>query len=103
MAFDHNDYVHGISRRHTIERLLCTAAAAFLLLAGGLSASPSQVGSAQAATPGAQAKPTIPIIVKDKTSPYWQAVLAGARKAGQDLGVNVVELGADSEADANGQ
>jgi ribose transport system substrate-binding protein len=37
------------------------------------------------------------------TSPYWQAVLAGARKAGQDLGVNVVELGAESESDSNGQ
>jgi hypothetical protein len=45
----------------------------------------------------AQAKPPISVIVKDTTSPYWQAVLAGARKAGQDLGVNVVELGAQSE------
>ena len=35
----------------------------------------------------AQTKPTVPVIVKDMTSPYWQAVLAGARKAGQDLGV----------------
>jgi ribose transport system substrate-binding protein len=30
-------------------------------------------------------------------------VLAGARKAGQDLGVNVPELGAQSEAEVNGQ
>jgi len=37
------------------------------------------------------------------TSPHWQAVLAGARKAGQDLGVNVVELGAQSENDASAQ
>jgi ribose transport system substrate-binding protein len=51
----------------------------------------------------AQTKPTIPIIVKDTTSSYWQIVLAGARKAGQDLGVNVPELGAQSEADINGQ
>ena len=51
----------------------------------------------------AQTKPTIPIIVKDMSSPYWQAVLAGARKAGQDLGVNVVELGAKSESDVSGQ
>jgi ribose transport system substrate-binding protein len=48
----------------------------------------------------AQTKPTIPVIVKDLTSPYWRAVLAGARKAGQDLGVNVVGLGT---SDANGQ
>lgn len=46
---------------------------------------------------------TIPIIVKDTTSFYWQIVLAGARAAGKDLGVSVPELGAQSEADINGQ
>jgi ribose transport system substrate-binding protein len=51
----------------------------------------------------AQMKPTVPVIVKDMTSPYWQTVLAGARKAGQDLGVDVVELGARSESDVSGQ
>jgi ribose transport system substrate-binding protein len=51
----------------------------------------------------AQTKPTISIIVKDTTAVYWQAVLAGARKAGQDLGVNVTELGAQSASDVAGQ
>ncbi len=46
---------------------------------------------------------TIPIIVKDTTSFYWQIVLAGARAAGQELGVNVPELGAQAETDINGQ
>ena len=46
---------------------------------------------------------TIPIIVKETTSFYWQIVLAGARAAGKDLGVNVPELGAQSESDINGQ
>lgn len=46
---------------------------------------------------------TIPIIVKDTTSFYWQIVLAGARAAGKDLGVSVPELGAQSESDINGQ
>ena len=55
------------------------------------------------ATPSFAADVTIPIIVKDTTSFYWQIVLAGARKAGKDLGVNVPELGAQSEADINGQ
>lgn len=54
--------------------------------------------------PDARAQePTIPIIVKDTTSFYWQIVLAGARKAGQDLHVKVPELGAQSESDINGQ
>jgi ribose transport system substrate-binding protein len=51
----------------------------------------------------AQTKPTIPVIVKATTSVYWQTVLAGARKAGQDLGVDVTELGAQSESDIAGQ
>ncbi|MBZ9937288.1 ABC transporter substrate-binding protein [Mesorhizobium sp. BR1-1-16] len=55
------------------------------------------------AGPAAAADVTIPIIVKDTTSFYWQIVLAGARAAGKDLGVNVPELGAQSEADINGQ
>ena len=53
--------------------------------------------------PAYAADPTIPIIVKDTTSNYWQIVLAGARKAGQDLHVKVPELGAQSESDINGQ
>ena len=46
---------------------------------------------------------TIPIIVKDTTSSFWQTVMAGARKAGKDLGVEVPELGATSESDIAAQ
>jgi ribose transport system substrate-binding protein len=56
-----------------------------------------------AAAPARAQDVTIPIIVKDTTSFYWQIVLAGARQAGRDLGVKVPELGAQSEADINGQ
>ena len=55
------------------------------------------------ATPSLAQDVTIPIIVKDTTSFYWQIVLAGARAAGKDLGVNVPELGAQAETDINGQ
>ena len=51
----------------------------------------------------AQTKPTISIIVKDTTSVYWETVLAGARKAGKDLGADVTELGTQSESDVAGQ
>jgi ribose transport system substrate-binding protein len=51
----------------------------------------------------ADAQPSIPIIVKDTTSNYWQIVFAGARKAGKDLGVKVPQQGAQSESDINGQ
>jgi len=69
-----------------------------LLVAAGI-----VVGIAFRVPAVAETKPTIPVIVKDVTSSYWQAVLAGARKAGQDLGVKVVELGAQSESDTSGQ
>src|SRR5208337_2134975 len=63
--------------------------------------------TALAATVGAPSyaadQPTIPIIVKDTTSGFWQIVFAGARQAGKDLGVKVPELGAQSEADINGE
>jgi ribose transport system substrate-binding protein len=68
----------------------------------GLFAAISTAGVVQT-TLAADEKPTIPIIVKDTTSNYWQIVLAGARKAGKDLNVNVPELGAQSESDINGQ
>ena len=50
----------------------------------------------------AKAVETIPVIVKDTTAQYWQIVMAGARKAGKDLGVNVPTMGAQSEADIPG-
>jgi ribose transport system substrate-binding protein len=69
------------------------------LLSGlaGLAAGVALIG------PVSAAEVTIPVIVKDTTSAYWQIVLAGARQAGKDLSVNVPELGAQSESDINGQ
>ena len=69
----------------------------------GLMAGAAVVASGLAVVPARADEVVIPIIVKDTTSFYWQIVLAGARKAGKDLGVNVPELGAQSEADINGQ
>jgi ribose transport system substrate-binding protein len=103
MAFDNDDHKDGVSRRHALERMIWASSGVLWMVSGGGLGSLGQISSAQAATAMAQAKATIPIIVKDKTSFYWQVVLAGARKAGQDLGVNVIELGADSESDINGQ
>ena len=59
-----------------------------------LAAAAVLAGFAFGAPAMAQTKPTIAVIVKDTTSFYWKTVLAGARRAGQDLGVTVVELGA---------
>lgn len=71
------------------------------LLLAGVVATSALFGAAP--RPARAQEPTIPIIVKDTTSFYWQIVLAGARKAGQDLHVKVPELGAQSESDISGQ
>jgi ribose transport system substrate-binding protein len=63
----------------------------------------SLAASLVALVPASAADVTIPVIVKDTTSPYWQIVLAGACQAGKDLKINVPQLGAQSESDINGQ
>jgi ribose transport system substrate-binding protein len=103
MAFNNDARKDGVSRRHALGRMIWAGSGVLWMVSGDGSKSLGQISSAKAATAMTHAKPTIPIIVKDKTSSYWQIVLAGARKAERDLGVNVVELGADSESDINGQ
>ena len=101
MASDNRE--DGMSRRQTLECMVWVGTAVLFMVSGGVPQSLSPLGQAQAAVAIAQTKPTIPVIVKDKTSVYWQTVLAGARKAGQDFGVEIAELGAQSESDADGQ
>jgi ABC-type sugar transport system substrate-binding protein len=103
MPHDHDNREDGVSRRYALERMIWTGTGILCAVSGGVPKSLSLLRPAEAATATAQTKLTIPIIVKDITSFYWQTVLAGARKAGQDFGVNVPELGAQSESDINGQ
>jgi ribose transport system substrate-binding protein len=102
MANDRDSHEDGVSRRHALECMVW-AGTGILWVSGGAPESLSLLGRAEAGPALAQTKPTIPIIVKDTASIYWQTVLAGARKAGEDFGVNVAELGPQSESDANGQ
>jgi ribose transport system substrate-binding protein len=103
MPNDRDNHEDGLSRRHTLKRMTWAGTGILWTVSGGVSKSLSLLGPAEAAPSIAQTKPTIPIIVKDTTSFYWQTVLAGARKAGQDFDVKVLELGAQSESDTNGQ
>src|ERR1700748_452931 len=93
----------GMSRRQTLEWMVWVGTAVLWMVSGGVPQSLSLLDGAQAAVAIAQTKPAIPVIVKDTTSPYWQTVLAGARKAGQDFGVEIAALGAPLESDADGQ
>jgi ribose transport system substrate-binding protein len=92
-----------ITRRHALECMTSSGAGVVWALSSGVASSAALSGRAGATPAIAQTKPTIPIIVKDKSSFYWQTVLAGARKAGQDLGIDVLELGPDGDSDPQGQ
>src|ERR1700730_5227147 len=97
MTIDSDDR-DGLNRRQALHRMVSIGAASVLVVSDDLAKSLNLIGSA-----AAQTLPTVPIIVRDKTSLFGQIVLGGARKAGQDLGVNVLELGPDSEANIDGQ
>jgi ribose transport system substrate-binding protein len=91
---DHNEY--SVNRRHALEFMRWTGIGVLWVASGGIRKQFNLVGRSEAAAAMAQTRPTIPIIVKDTKILYWGRVLAGARKAGQDLGVNIAELDAMS-------
>src|SRR3984893_13773796 len=103
MSQHHEDREAALSRRHALAWIIATGTAALYALSAGAGKRFSLFDRADAASAMAQDKPMIPVIVKDTTSFYWQTVIAGARKAGQDLGIKIVELGAQSESDVSGQ
>jgi ribose transport system substrate-binding protein len=92
----------ALSRRHALAWITATGTTALYVLSAAAGKRFSPFDRAETAAI-AHDKPVIPVIVKDTTSFYWQTVIAGARKAGQDLGIKIVELGAQSDSDASGQ
>jgi hypothetical protein len=101
MSHNHKNGKAGVDRRFALKRLagiaILWSASSDVRKSLNLDA---WVEESSAAT---LPKPAIPVIVKDTSSLYWQIVQAGARKAGEDLGVNVPELGPPSESDIAGQ
>src|SRR3984893_8725069 len=96
MSQDHDEREAALSRRHALAWVMGAGTAALYALSAGKGRRLGLFDRADAASATAQTTPMIPVIVKDTTSLYWQTVLAGARKAGQ-------ELGAQSESDVAGQ
>jgi ABC-type sugar transport system substrate-binding protein len=101
MSRNHKNSKAGIDRRFALKSLVVTAI--LWSASAGVWTSSNLGGWVDEASAATLPTPTIPVIVKDTSSPYWQIVHAGARKAGQDLGVNVPELGSPSELDVAGQ
>ena len=76
---DHND---GLSRRKILECMTWVGVGVAWMAWEGVPRRFSLIGRAKAASAMAQTKPTIPVIVKDTTSFYWQTVIAArARRA----------------------
>jgi len=91
----------GISRRHALECMGVGSAPPFYgWFSGGVPpiVELARRGRKRRFAHRADEAKRFPVIVKDTTSAFnWQTVLAGARKAGQDFGVEIAELGAQSE------
>jgi ribose transport system substrate-binding protein len=75
-------------------RNLCAALVAMTLVIG---CKKDQEGK------NAAAKPVIAVIPKSTDHPYWNAVLAGAKKAGQETGCEIRWQGPNTEADRQAQ
>jgi ribose transport system substrate-binding protein len=80
------------------------------LAAGVVGGRASATGSRSAGSGGAAASGAskisgtkVDVIVKATESDFWQSMIAGAKKAGSDLGVNVTVFGPTSEADIEPQ
>src|SRR5258707_15405868 len=101
MASDNRE--DGISRRHALECMVWVGTAVLWMVSGGVPQSLSLLDGAQAAVAIAQTKPTIPGIGKDTRAVYWQTVLAGARKAGQNFGGEIDALWVESQSHAHRQ
>jgi ribose transport system substrate-binding protein len=101
MSRNHENSKAGIDRRFALKSLVI--AAILWSASAGVWKSSNLGGWVEEASAATLPTPTIPVIVKDTSSLYWQIVHAGARRAGQDLGVNVTELGPPSELDVAGQ
>jgi ribose transport system substrate-binding protein len=95
MAHDRDDLAAGMSRRGALASL--GWGAGMLAATTALPERWRPLGPARAATP------TLPVIVKDMAHPYWQAVLAGARKAGEDLDAQILAMDGHTETDADGE
>lgn len=84
-----------IGRTTTTPRRVLLAGAALLGLAAAHAAGPAPAAAGEGVT--------VPLVVKDTTSPFWQTVMAGGCAAAKETGANVPLLGATSEADIAGQ
>lgn len=55
--------------------------------------------STSSSSSSSDANPNISVVLKTLSSPYWKYVEAGAKKAGEDLGVNVTIVGPSAESE----
>jgi ribose transport system substrate-binding protein len=96
VALNHRNFDNqgdSINRRRALAKMAWTGAGVLYMASGGIPHSLTLFARAETTAGTGQVELTIPIIVKDTSSFYWRTVLEGARKAGQDLGVKVAELG----------
>jgi len=88
-------------KMQTLVRMFLTGTVAMMLAACGNSSSPGQPGGDGAQAAGG--KPKVAVIPKGTTHVFWKSVEAGAKKAGEEFGLEVVWKGPLKEDDRAGQ
>src|SRR5688572_12101935 len=85
--------------------IVSTTALLACIACGGKSESAKPEGAPAAAIPAPAAKPArkIAVIPKGTTHEFWKSVHAGANKAGQELGVDIIWKGPVREDDRDEQ
>jgi ribose transport system substrate-binding protein len=81
-------------------------AIAVIAVVAGLTAGKAAFGGGDSGSGGASRAgtgPKIDVITKATDSEFWQSMLAGSKKAGQDFGVRLILSGPTSETDIDGQ
>src|SRR5688500_13788702 len=85
--------------RHTA-RACCAATLSLLLALGCDQGSSDTAGGGGASSTQSAGRPQVAVIPKGTTHLHWRSVEAGARKAGEEFGVDVLWKGPLTENDA---
>lgn len=83
--------------------ILSAMMAGTILFTAGCGTSSGTQNAGDSASASSGEKKTIPVIVSSTTHEYWQTVNQGAKKAGEELGVNVEFKGPATETDISAQ
>jgi len=89
--------IGGISMNKKVKLFGMAVALSSMVFAAGCGNSSKEASSSEAS--GEKGGESVAVVLKTLSSPYWKYVEAGAKAAGEELGVDVTVVGPSSEAE----